>query len=668
MSKFLSRKIPFSSNSLPAHLFRWSALLLLFIFLPYKFLPAQQDSVNHCLKYTSDTDIENSSSAHVFLMISSFNPDTKRTMDFISDFETEMKKSYKENFMILVEDLGAKNFNDEAHLWKDKISKLLLLYQKKSVKAIIVIGQEAWSAISSQENLPQNVPIMGAFVSTNGIDLPEEKIGPDWDPEWVNMCRKLRSKAYAGGVVNVYVPYKTVELILSLYPDTKNIVLLTDNTYGGVSLKALFKKNIPSMPSINYSFLDSREHYLPHMKEIVRGLPENSAMIIATWRVNKDGQYYLGNSLEELLSENPNLPVFSISGAGIGSVAIGGFIPVYRTDAHTIVTQIKAFYRGDKDSVRFVATGGLYQFDRKKLDNLAIKDYRLPPQSNIINATDPRIEKYKRYIYGISGVTFILIILIITFYILYGRNKRLRKRLEENSSLLKEAKERAEESDRLKSAFLANMSHEIRTPLNAIVGFSNLLTEEEFSGQERKDMSSVITQNSKLLLTLITDILDFSGLETGKLNFVFKETDLNAICEQVLATISHLRKDDVEYRFEPGMKDIIIRTDSHRLSQVLLNLLTNANKFTDRGSIILKYEVVTKDKRHLLFSVTDTGSGIPKEQHKLLFERFGKLNNFKQGAGLGLAISKQIIARLGGKIWIDSDYTDGARFFFTHPL
>jgi len=116
------------------------------------------------------------------------------------------------------------------------------------------------------------------------------------------------------------------------------------------------------------------------------------------------------------------------------------------------------------------------------------------------------------------------------------------------------------------------------------------------------------------------------------------------------------------------MKDIIIRTDSHRLTQVLLNLLTNANKFTDRGSIILKYEVVTKDKSHLLFSVTDTGSGIPKEQHKLLFERFGKLNNFKQGAGLGLAISKQIITRLGGKIWIDSDYTDGARFFFTHPL
>jgi signal transduction histidine kinase len=318
--------------------------------------------------------------------------------------------------------------------------------------------------------------------------------------------------------------------------------------------------------------------------------------------------------------------------------------------------------------VRFIASGGVYQFDRKKLDNLAIKDYQLPPRSNIINTTDPRIEKYKRYIYGISGITFILIILIITFSILYGRNKRLRKRLEENSKLLQEAKERAEESDRLKSAFLANMSHEIRTPLNAIVGFSNLLTEEEFSGQERKDMSSVITQNSKLLLTLITDILDFSGLETGKLNFVFKETDLNAICEQVLATISHLRKDDVEYRFEPGMKDIIIRTDSHRLSQVLLNLLTNANKFTDRGSIILKYEVVTKDKGYLLFSVTDTGTGIPKEQHKLLFERFGKLNNFKQGAGLGLAISKQIIARLGGKIWIDSGYTDGARFFFTHPL
>ncbi|MDP3437466.1 MAG: HAMP domain-containing sensor histidine kinase, partial [Bacteroidales bacterium] len=568
----------------------------------------------------------------------------------------------------LIEDLGVKNFNEEAHLWKERVSRLLAKYEKKNVKAIVAIGQEAWSAISSQETLPNDIPFLGAFISSNGIDLPEEPINLFWEPGWINMSRKMRSKSIAGGIINVYNPHKNIELIQSLFPETENVVFLTDNTYGGISLKALFKKTVPNLPLLKYIYLDSREHYLPHMKEIIRDLPKRSALLIATWRVNKDGQYYLGNSLEDLISQNPDIPVFSMSGTGIGSVAIGGFIPLYRTNAGTIVKQIISFHKGERDSVRFITSGGVYQFDRKKLDNLAIKDYRLPPQSSIMNSTDPRIEKYRNYIYGISGITFILIILIITFSILYGRNKRLRKKLEENSKLLLEAKERAEESDRLKSAFLANMSHEIRTPLNAIVGFSNLLTEEEFSGQERKDMSNVITQNSKLLLTLITDILDFSGLETGKLNFVFKETDINSICEQVLATITHLRKIDVEYRFEPASKDIIIRTDSHRLSQVLLNLLTNANKFTDRGVIVLKYEVVTKDKGYLLFSVTDTGTGIPREQHKLLFERFGKLNNFKQGAGLGLAISKQIIARLGGKIWIDSDYKDGARFFFTHPF
>ncbi|PKO99116.1 MAG: two-component sensor histidine kinase [Bacteroidetes bacterium HGW-Bacteroidetes-8] len=658
----------FSINSLFANLIRCTTVIAIFILLPGKVLQAQEDSVDHCIKYSSDTDSESSLNADIFLMISSFNPDTKRTMDFITDFERQVKKLYKNNFVILIEDLGVKNFNEEAHLWKERVSRLLAKYERKNVAAIIAIGQEAWSAISSQESLPKDIPILGAFISSNGIDLPQEPINPYWEPGWINMSRKIRAKATAGGVVNVYNAHKNIELIQTLFPETENVVFITDNTYGGISLKALFKRSIPKLPPLNYIFLDSREHYLPHMKEIIRDLPQKSALLIATWRVNKDGQYYLGNSLEDLISGNPHIPVFSMSGTGIGSVAIGGFIPIYRTDALTIVKQIIAFHNGERDSVTFVASGGVYQFDRKKLDNLSIKDYRLPPESNIVNTSDPRIEKYKRYIYGISGVAFILIILIITFSILYGRNKRLRKRLEENSKLLQEAKERAEESDRLKSAFLANMSHEIRTPLNAIVGFSNLLTEEEFSGQERKDMSSVITQNSKLLLTLITDILDFSGLETGKLNFVFKETDLNAICEQVLATISHLRKNDVEYRFEPGSKEIIIRTDSHRLSQVLLNLLTNANKFTDRGSIVLKYEVVKKDKGYLLFSVTDTGTGIPREQHKLLFERFGKLNNFKQGAGLGLAISKQIIARLGGKIWIDSDYSDGARFFFTHPF
>jgi signal transduction histidine kinase len=643
-------------------------------------LKAQSDT-SGCIKYSSDYDGEGSTDANIFLMISSFNPDTKRTQDFITSFEKEIKKLYKNNYLILIEELGAKNFTEEAHLWKGRIAKLLSKYRGKNVKAVIAIGQEAWSAISSQDTLTKKYPFLGAFISSNGIDLPEGPIDGSWSPGWVNMSRKMRQKAAAGGVFNQYVPLKTIELALSFYPTTKNIVFLTDNTYGGVSLKAYIKKNLDIYPpGINYSFLDSREHYFPHMKEIVRDLPENSIIIVGTWRVNRDGQYYMGNSIEELTSDNPNLPIFTITGTGLGSGAIGGYIPSYSNDASALTDQINYFYSGKIDSIKFVSTGNTYQFDQKRLDNISVKRYQLPENSVVINGQDPRVEKYRNYLYIISAITIILAISIVAFSVIYRRNLKLSKSLEENTVQLKEAKERAEESDRLKSAFLANMSHEIRTPLNAIVGFSNLMTEEEFSLKERQEMSRVITQNSKLLLTLITDILDFSGLETGKLNFIFKETDINGLCEQVMATTAHIRKEGIEYRFEPGESSLSVRTDSHRLSQVLLNLLTNANKFTESGSILLKYEVIHAGGKIrkadnsgyttdcILFSVTDTGQGIQKDHHKHLFERFGKLNSFKQGAGLGLAISKQIVNRLGGKIWIDSDYEDGARFMFTHPL
>ena len=643
-------------------------------------LKAQKDTSCN-VKYSSDFQSDGSSDADIFLMISSFNPDTKRTQDFITNFESEIKKLYKKNYLILVEELGAKNFTEEAHLWKGRVAKLLSKYKDKNVKAVIAIGQEAWSALSSQDTLTQKYPFMGAFISSNGIDLPDKPIDESWSPGWVNMSRKMRKKAHAGGVFNQYVPQKNIELALSFFPGTRNIVFLTDNTYGGVSLKAYIKKGMNSYPqNINYTFLDSREHYFPHMKEIVSKLPSNSILIIGTWRVNRDGQYYMGNSLQELISENPDIPVFTISGSGLGSGAIGGFVPNYSNDAGAVVDQINYFYTNRVDSIRFVPTGSSYQFDQNKLDSLSLKKYQLPANSVIINGEDPRVEKYRTYLYIISAITFILAVSIVAFSILYRRNLKLSLTLEENTIQLKEAKERAEESDRLKSAFLANMSHEIRTPLNAIVGFSNLMTEEEFSVKEKQEMSKVITQNSKLLLTLITDILDFSGLETGKLNFIFKEIELNSLCEQVMATTAHIRKEGVQYRFEPGEESLLLRTDSHRLSQVLLNLLTNANKFTDSGSIVLKYEVIPSDGKIrkadnsgyttdcILFSVTDTGQGIQKDQHKLLFERFGKLNNFKQGAGLGLAISKQIVGRLGGKIWIDSDYDGGARFMFTHPL
>ena len=601
----------------------------------------------------------------VYLIISSFNPDTKRSMDFINEFELSLGTDYKENAIVLIEDLGAKNFNEEAHLWKVRVASLLKKYEHKKLRAIIAIGQEAWAALLAQDALPSDVPIFGEYISGNGIELPITSVDETWQPEWVNMSRKARTKATAGGILNHYVPRRNIDLILSFFPETKNIVFLSDNTYGGLSMKTLFKRDMNEVPNVNYLFLDSRELHFNEILQSIKVLPQNTAMLIGTWRVNKDGQYFLGNSLEELISANPNLPVFTMSGTGLGAGAIGGYIPKYGLHAKKIVSLIEAYAKGERDSVRFNTSGSSYQFDQRLLEKLKINKQMLPPESILINVKDPRLARYKNYLIVVSSVTVLLAIFMVTLLILYSKNKRLQKYLEENRQKLIEAKERAEESDHLKSAFLANMSHEIRTPLNSIVGFSNLLISDDYTSEQRVEMNKVIAQNSELLLTLITDILDISGLETGKLNFVFRSVEVNSLCEQVIATTSHLKKASIDYRFEPTLESCEINTDVHRLSQVLLNLLTNANKFTQQGEIVLKYELKGS---HLLFSVSDTGKGIPKEQHNKLFERFGKLNTFSQGAGLGLAISKQIISNLGGKIWIDPEYSDGARFCFTHPI
>ena len=239
--------------------------------------------------------------------------------------------------------------------------------------------------------------------------------------------------------------------------------------------------------------------------------------------------------------------------------------------------------------------------------------------------------------------------------------------LKETEQKLIIARDKAEELDRLKSAFLANMSHEIRTPLNAIVGFSDVLASGGSSEDEQQGYVDIIKTNSDLLLRLINDILDVSRLEADRVTFTFEECDVVPLCQRVLASVSQARKSENEFIFECDRESMDMRTDTQRLQQVIINLLSNADKFTRNGKITLGLKMDEK-QREVLFSVSDTGTGIPLEKQKLVFERFEKLNEYVQGTGLGLSICKLTVEKWGGKIWVDPGYTDGARFVFTHPL
>jgi len=602
----------------------------------------------------------------VYLIITSYNPDTKRMSDFISDFEKNVG-IIKEPHSVLIEDLGCKNFDKEAFHWKSEITSIIDEYRNQNLKGIVLLGQEAWSAFLQVDQLPPGVPFFAVFASKNGIELPLDTIEPKWMPNSVNMVSKANSLGMCGGFINEYDVVKNIELIKSFYPEVKRIAFVSDDTYGGVSLQALVREEMRKFPELKLLLIDGKKYTSIQAEKIIYALPEHSVILLGTWRATKEGLSIANSSLEKLINANPKVPVFSISGTGIGNGAIGGYIPKYGVYAKSIVDQIELFYNGNPGGLSFISNGSEYLFDKSVLKKLGIREDLLPANSIITDTEDPRISQYKNYILVFSIICVIMVILVITLAFLYTRNKRLRQSLQDHEAELIESKEKAEESDKLKSAFLANMSHEIRTPLNAIVGFSDLLSADTLDSEEKTLYNKLIAQNSEILLTLINDILDISRLESNKAKFTIETVNLNSLVQHVCNTTRHLNKPRIEYNFNTTDVGFVLKTDSQRLIQVLLNLITNANKFTEKGSITLSCDV-DMFKNRVLFTVTDTGCGVPPDKYKYLFKRFEKLDEYKQGTGLGLAICKQIINKLGGEIWIDPTYTGGARFCFTHPI
>lgn len=601
------------------------------------------------------------------LIVSSYNPDTRRMARFITEFEQQIQ-ALGIPCDICIETLECKGIADAA-LWMSLIDNMITRYESRSLRAVVLLGQEAWASFVSLGRIPEGVMCFCGFVSSNGVMLPPP---PDslqtWKPRSVEYQGMTDSLKTVGGMLNRYNIRRNVELIRSLYPQVENIALVTDNTYGGISLQALVREEWKHYPDLNLILVDSRQGE-EAVHETYASLPPRSAVMLGTWRVGCDGEYLMQRSLIELVQSNPRIPVFSITRTCIGDVAIGGYVPEYESGAPLIATQIKKYYdTGRIDDVHFHTSKNVYLFDSRKLKEWKIAEYALPKGSVVEDTIAAKLSKYSHYIELLMLGILLLVLLLLFVTWLLLRVQRLKRTLEEREGQLVVARERAEESDMLKSAFLANLSHEIRTPLNAIVGFSSLMQSEELSQEERAEYCDIVVNNSEMLLTLLNDILDISSLECGKIRFNYASEEIVQICQHALMTTAHTRQEGVEGRFECAVDSFMLTTDAHRLSQILINLLTNAGKFTSEGSITLGVEI---DKEHgeVLFSVTDTGPGIPPDKQEMVFNRFEKLEgNKKKGTGLGLAICRQIAVIIGGRIWVDPTYTGGARFIFAHPL
>jgi len=236
-------------------------------------------------------------------------------------------------------------------------------------------------------------------------------------------------------------------------------------------------------------------------------------------------------------------------------------------------------------------------------------------------------------------------------------NKKQQKELEA-------ARIKAEESDRLKSAFLANMSHEIRTPLNAIVGFSKLVIDAECTN-EKEQYAEIIERNSEILLNLFNDILDLSSLEADSLSFNIRPIKLIDICLQLEQQFCYKVKNGTKLILDDVDTELYVSGDWDRIIQIISNLLSNAAKFTPKGEIHFGY----REKEDFVeFYVKDSGIGIPAERVATIFQRFGKINDFVQGTGLGLTLCRMLVEKMGGRIWLRSQEGKGSRFYFTLPL
>ncbi|MEG1686207.1 MAG: two-component sensor histidine kinase, partial [Bacteroides sp.] len=329
---------------------------------------------------------------------------------------------------VVIENMNCKSFSD-ALLWKEQMRKIIEKYSNNPTDVpslIIVLGQEAWSAYLSQpKGLVTKIPVICGMVSRNTVILPEDNVYlPDWEPKSVDAFDDLKDCNIVAGYSYDYDVDKNIQLIQDFYPKTKHIAFISDNSYGGVTMQALVKKKMKKHADLDLILLDGRKHTIYTVSDEISHLPENTSILLGTWRVDKNDGYFMRNATYAMEAANPTIPTFTLASIGLGHWALGGYTPCYREIGKDIANQVVNYFKNGKSKVNLKFIANQYSFDIKKLEEKGFKGKILPSGSVFVNEDIPFWKEYKYLIYSIIVAFFLLLaVLLITLLFLMRTSK-----------------------------------------------------------------------------------------------------------------------------------------------------------------------------------------------------------------------------------------------------
>lgn len=606
------------------------------------------------------------------VIVSSYNTAVRHVNENLAEFFEEYTRSGLPN-PITVEDINAHNLSDCLG-WRVRLRRVLRKYYEKGNRpaCIVLLGLESSSVFFSFDDPElKRTPVVVGMRGSAMVKIPaQERLDiAAWDPEAYDLTKDFNDYNIVGGQLYYYDVKRNLDLIKRFYPKCNTLTFMTDNTLRGVTMHALFKKYVENDRRFEVNYIDGRKMSIIDADEAISDMPASQALLIGTWTADNSNSYVVRNSTYTFGQTNPKLPTFTLTNVAMGHWPVAGYTPRYQVLGRELADDVIAFLKtGKKKPVKLVDNHYVFDLQRVDMLRLSLDDFNF--NYDVVNEPLSVFEEYRDTIIFVTVLIIVLIsALCITIHLL-RRSRRLSAKLVKQGKELLVAKYNAEEANQTKSRFIANISHEIRTPLNAVQGFSQLIANDqiELTAEERKQYAELIMTNGNMLLKLVDDVLDMSKIEAGKLKFNIGEHDVVALVNTAAKIAETNNKSaDVEIRVVTNISHLTIETDRERLLQVLANLTTNAKKCTEHGSITIALEKQPNDDM-ISISVSDTGCGIPKEKAQEVFERFSKLDSFRQGTGLGLSICRAFVEELGGKIWVDTTYTEGARFVFTHPI